>query len=416
MVRRDLSKREKHLLQLMGEQPYMTNEELCERIGYKYTEYVSTLQRKLRQMGYFDGPLMYPDLGRIFKNKVTRIHAFIMFDTSYDYVRPLIQEIDCWFTFFPLEEGIFRKYLISFMNTDTEKLEEIFDYLKEKGVIRYYHLFEQEHAWKVINPTFLIDSTEAPIWPDFDHLLEDVPVPDLRYGSFSNISLSKTAQILIEWLWAGRGECDLKKIVRTEMEYQENRKKELQEILIKEKNEKRKKEIKKDLKKLEGEPLLKDFRETYQKLFEHGVLEKTYYIYPFPRSECSTFWIFLRCGSTKDTKRVIFNFGRNKRIFTRVSLIRSVETGEWFGTIFVTGDPFLGIELIAALDRCPEIEDRKLFPVRSYPPSHFASQTISLEGYYHQKIRTLRYHYDIFSERVKQKLEEDKSVESEKRS
>ncbi len=406
MVRRDLSKREKHLLQLMGQQPNLTNEELCRIIGYKYTEYVSTLQKKLRKMGYFNGPLMYSDLGKIFQNRVTRVHAFIMFDTSYNYVRSLIQEIDCWLTFYPLEEGIFRKYMISFVNTDIKRLKDIFDYLKDQEAIRYYHLFEQKYNWEVINPTFLRDNEEAPIKPDFDHLSRETAVPDLQYSPFVNITLDKTSQVLVERLWIEHGGYDLKKIVRKEMDYRKMRRAELKEMLRNEKKEKKKKEIKFKLRDLEEKLSLRDFRKAYQFLMDHGVLEKVYYIYPFPLSRCSTFWLFVKCKSIEATKRVMFNFGRNVRIFTRVSLVQSMETGEWFGSIFATGDPFLGIELIAALDRCSEIEDRKLFPVRSFPPVHFAGQAISLEGYYNRQTRTLHYPYDTFFERVKQKLEE----------
>lgn len=390
----------------MGQQPKLTNEELCRIIGYKYAEYVSTLQKKLRKIGYFDGPLMSPDLGKIFQNRVARVHAFIMFDTSYNYVKSLIQEIDCWLTFYPLEEGIFHKYMISFINTDIKKLKDIFDYLKDHEAIRYYHLFEQKYNWEVINPTFLANDEEAPIKPDFDHLLEDTFIPDLQYSPFVDITLNRTSQVLVERLWIEHEGHDLKKIVRKEMDYRKKRRRELKEMLKKEKREKRKKEIKFKLKNLKGELSLRNFRESYQLLMDHGVLEKVYYIHPFPLSRCSTFWLFIRCRSIEATKRVMFNFGRNVRIFTRVSLVQSVETGEWFGSIFATGDPFLGIELIAALDRCPEIEDRKLFPVRSYPPVHFDSQAISLEGYYNQQTRTLHYPYDTFFEGVKQKLEE----------
>lgn len=383
----------------------MTNEELCQIIGYKYAEYVSTLQKKLRQRGYLTGPLMFPDLGMLFKNQVSRIHAFVMFDTSYDHVRSLLKEIDSWFTFFPLEEGIFRKYLISFMNSNTHKLKKIFDYLTDKGAVKYYHLFEQVHKWRVINPTFLINGSEAPIEPDFDHLLDDISVPDLEYGSFADISLNKVSQFLVERLWNGDGGCDLKKIVRGEKNFREKRKAILKEMLKKEKREERRKEIKENLKEMKKELSLGEFREAYQLLVANNILEKMYYIWPFPQSKCSRYMLFLRFDSMEDTKRAIFNFGTQARIFTRVSIVQSVETKEWYGVIYVTGDPFLGKKLIAALDRCPKIEDKKFFPVRSFPSSHWDGQSISLGEYYHPQTRTLDYPYGIFFERIRQKLE-----------
>ena len=221
MAQRDLSKKEKLLLQLMGENPYLTNEELSQIIGYKYAEYVSTLQKKLRNRGYFYGPLMFPDFGKIFKNKVSRVYAFIMFNRTYEYIRWLLKEIDCWIYFYPVEEGIFRKDVVCFINSDIQKLKKIFDYLKDSGIIQYYHLFKQEGRWEIINPTFLIGEKEAPIEPDFDHLMDDIPDPGLKYGSFANISLNEAAQLLLIYFWNGRQECDLKKIIREEKRYRE---------------------------------------------------------------------------------------------------------------------------------------------------------------------------------------------------
>ncbi len=405
MVQRDLSKREKLLLQLMGKQPHLTNEDIAGIIGFKYAEYVSTLKKKLEKRGYLTGPVMFPDLGKIFRNRVTRVIAFIMFDTSYEYIKSLLQEIDCWIYFYPLEEDIFNKYLVAFMNSDLEKLNTIFEYLRNEGVIRYYHLFEQIDKWEVINPTFLIGGLEAPIEPDFAHILDEVPIPEIEYGSFTDIPLNKITQTLIMRLWNGHGGCDLTKIIRMEKEFRTDRRKELREMLRKEQREVRRKEIKDELRELKGDLPLSEFREAYQQLAAHGILEKIYYVWPYPQSKCSIFWLWLRCSTVEATKKAIFNFGRNARIFTRVSLVQSSETGEWLGIIYVVGDPFLGGKLMTALDQVPEIEDRKLFPVRSIPASHWESRSIPME-YYDLETKTLHFPYKIFYERVKQRLEE----------
>lgn len=409
MVQRDLSKKEKQLLQLMGKQPYLTNEELCKIIGFKYSEYVLTLQKKLRKRGYFDGPIMFPDFGKIFKNKVSRVYAFILFDRTYDYIISLLQEIDCWLYFYPLEEGIFRKYLVCFMNTDTQKLKRIFDYIRDKGVIHYYHLFEQGGNWKIINPTFLINDLEVPIEPNFDHLLDNNAVPNLEYGSFADITLNKAVQLLLEHLSVGRGECDLKKIVRIEEAYRKKFRAELKEELQKEVREERRKVLNAKLRELRGDLSLREFRDAYQLLTDHGVLEKVYYVWPFPQPR-STFWLLLKCTSPEIAQRIVFNFGRDVRVFTRVSMFQSVETGVWYGTLYAVGDASLGQRLMTDLDQFEEIEDRKLFPVRSYPASHWKSQTISIEGYYNPDTQTLEYPYDLSYERVKQKLEEEISI------
>ena len=223
MLQRDVSKKEKLLLQLMGKQAYLANEDLCSIIGYKYTHSVSTLQKKLQKREYLIGPLMFADFGRIFRNRVCRVYAFIMFDTSYDYIRSLLQEIDCWLYFYPLEEGLFRKYFVGFMSNDTDKLNQIFEYLLQSGIIHYYHLFEQEGKWEVINPTFLLeDGTDAPIEPNFNGLLDDVLIPDLQYKSFVDISLTAMTSLL-EHLWVGRTGCNLKKILIEEKKYREKR-------------------------------------------------------------------------------------------------------------------------------------------------------------------------------------------------
>jgi hypothetical protein len=406
MVQRDLSKKEKLLLQLMGRQPYLTNRELSRIIGYKYAEYVSTLQKKLQKREYFSGPLMFADLGKIFKNTVSRVYAFIMFDTTYDYVRSLLQEIDCWLYFYPMEEGIFRKYMVGFMNSDIQELRKIFEYLKKEGVIYYYHLFEQHGKWEVINPTFLVGDREAPIKPDFDHLSANTPVPDLQYGSFADIPLNYAAQLLTIYLWDGHEGCDIKKIIRKEKKYREELRKPLKKKLGKTKKGERNL-IKSKLKELKGDLLLNEFREAYKMLVENNILEKVYYVWPFPHSQCSKFWLLIRSNSLEDTQRIIFNFGRDVRIFTRVSMVRSAETNEWYGAVYATGDTFLAGELMTALDRYPEIEERKLFPARSYPSSQWQARSIPIEGYYSPETQILDYPYSLFYERVKQKVEED---------
>ncbi len=406
MVRKDLSGREKQLLQLLGTHPYLTNEELSRTIGFKYAEYVSTLQKKLQKREYLIGPYMEPDLGMIFKNTVTNVRAFIMFDKPYNYIKSLLKEIECWLSFLPLEEGLFRKYVVGFLSTDVQKLKNIFDYLTDNEVIQYYHFFEQKDKWKVINPTFLINGSEAPVEPDFDHLLDEISVPDLTCGPFVDVTLSKVAKTLIMYLWNGTGECDLRRIIRIEKKFRVQRRKELRDMLRKEKWDVRREELKTELRGLKGELPLREFKETYRLLMNHGVFEKIYYVWPFPPSKCSRFMLLLKCESLEDTKRIIFNFGRNTRIFTRVAMGQSVETGEWYGTIYAVGDPFLGGKLMTALDRYPEIVDRKLFPMRSYPSDKWETQSITME-YYDPKMQSLTFPYDSYFERVKQRVEED---------
>jgi hypothetical protein len=406
MVQKDLSSREKLLLQLLGDNPHSTNEELSQAIGFKYAEYVATLRKRLREREYLIGPYMRPDLGKIFRNKVSLVRAFIMFDKSYDGIRSLIREIDCWLSFYPLEEGIFGKYIINFLSNDLSKLKKIFDYIQKKGAIQYYHLFEQEDKWKMITPTFLKEGEEVPNEPNFNRLLDDIPLPDLTPGSFAHITLNKVARILIMHLWRGAGRCDLRKIVRIEKEFRKKRRKELKEMLRKEKWEIRRKEFKNELKDLRGDLNLKDFRESYHMLIEHDILEKFYFILPFSFSKCSQFIFFLRCEEYDMTKRAIFNFNRGSRIFTQVSMVKSMETKDWFGAIYAAGDPFLEKKLMTSLDDCPQIIDRKLFPIRSYPPSYFENRSIPIDMYYDPQTQEFELPYGIFYKRVKQRLEE----------
>ncbi|MBU7032587.1 MAG: hypothetical protein HXS53_08650 [Theionarchaea archaeon] len=407
MLQRDLSKKEKLLLQLMGKQAYLANEDLCSIIGYKYTQYVSTLQKKLQKREYLIGPLMFADFGRIFRNRVCRVYAFIMFDTSYNYIRSLLQEIDCWLYFYPLEEGLFRKYFVGFMCNDTDKLNQIFEYLLQAGIIHYYHLFEQEGKWEVINPTFLLeDGTDAPIEPNFKGLLGDVVIPDLQYKSFVDISLTAMTSLL-EHLWVGRTGCNLKKMLIEEKKYREKRRKELKYLLISCPDEETAQKLKTELIELTGDPSLSEYRNTYNLLMDHDVLEKVYFVWPFPQSKCSQFILLLRCKSVAMTKRVMVNFGKNCRLFTRVAMLRSVTTGQWYGTIFATADPFLSGKLMTSLDACPEIEDRKLFPTRSFPSNQWASRSIPLEGYYNPETQILEYPYDVYAKKIRQRLEEE---------
>ena len=368
----DLPLKRKLVLQWLGKNPDITNEELTILAKYKNPIYVSTVKRKLKENGYISGPYYDVDLGRFSQNRLTRMIAVLMFHKDYAFIIELLKKIKCFVTLYPVFEQSFKMLIASFVCSDEVKLKRIFDYLLERNILVYYDLYLQEDAWYIRNPLFLDnDCHPVSLIPSLQGLLDETEIHSLSLGEFCGVSLSKCDLSLIEDLFIGIGECNLQEISRYE-------------------------------RKREG--LLYTYSElklSMKKLLQHRIIKKYYNVYPIPRERCSRFLLLMRSSEREKTDRLLFNFGKHARILEWLTYWKSIAKKDVYGVVQCVCHPSFLIKLLQNLDRYEEIEDKKFYFLRSFPPSYWVMQTISTE-HYNSQSNTLHYPYEEYLEDIRE--------------
>ena len=132
------------LLDILGHNPNTTDIVIAKKVGFRYYNYVSTVKNTiLKPKGYLSGPSYWIDLSQISYNKLNRLIFFIMFPKEYDYhtLSEILKKIECWSFIYPLEESTFNQISVTIYSTNHEKIINIFEYLKNNGIIFYYDVY-----------------------------------------------------------------------------------------------------------------------------------------------------------------------------------------------------------------------------------------------------------------------------------
>lgn len=369
---RDLNTNEMKLLQQLGNDPGLTNKKLARLLGLKTSSYVSTLKTSLEERGYSVGPYYQIDYGRLFSNRMRKAIAIILFEQSYQYIFSLLKNIECFSYLYPVEERFFRSYMAGIFDSNTEAIKRIFDFLKQKGVIFHYELYLQDYQTYVICPTFLVDCQRATFVPPLNNLLDDTTVPDLSFGEWEAVPLSPPEQALITYFEQGAS------LLTSAMEK-------------------------------EGEKgnffTYAEWKAAKERLMSRKIMQPVYDIFPLPSEECSHFFLFLHGETPSHTKKMLFNFGKNSRLFKKIFLWTSFSTRKTYGVMYCIAHPDFTIRLLTQLDNYKEIEDKKFFIMRQ-KPSAWEGKSISLKDY-DPDTGTLYYPYEAYFEKVKTFVEEN---------
>ncbi|MBU7044821.1 MAG: hypothetical protein HXS54_00170 [Theionarchaea archaeon] len=367
----NLPLKRKSLLQYLGTNPNVTNEELTTLSKYKNPVYASTVKRKLKRDGYVAGPYYDVDLGRFAKNRLTRLFAVLMFRKDYPFIINLLRKIDCFVTLYPVFEQSFKMLIASFVCSDELKLKNIFDWLLEQEILVYFDLYVQKDAWYLRNPSFITERRNpVSLIPSLDGLLDEIEIPDLSLGTFCGITLNRCDLSLIEDLFVGIGECNLRKISRYERK-RENLFFTYSELKL-----------------------------SMKKLLEHRIISRYYNVYPFPRERCSRFILLMRSSEKEKTQLLLFNFGKNARLQERLTYWKSLSGREEYGVVQCACHPSFLIKLLQNLDKYEEIEDKKFYFLRSFPASYWVMQAINTR-YYNTQTQELFYPYEDYLEEIK---------------
>lgn len=368
----DLNPTEMKLLHYLGKDPEYTNRTLARLLELKNPSYISTLKANLEERQYFVGPYYQTDYGKLFRNRIRKAMAIILFEKSYEFMFSLLKYIGCFSYLYPLEERFFRSYMLGIFDSDTEGIKKILDYLKKEGVIFYYELYLQDSQTYVICPSFFAGSRQTPFVPPLNNLLEDMDIPDLSFGTCKADPLSLPEQKLISYF--EMGDCRLTEIMDAEKER-------------------------------EHFFTYAEWKNAKKQLEDCGVIQPTYDVYPLPTVDCSHFFLFLQARPLQTTEKIILNLGKNSRLFKKIFLWTSYHTGETYGVIYCISHPEFTIKLLQQLDMYEEIEDKKFFTVRK-KLSLWEGKSISME-YYDFSSCTLYYPYDTYLEKIKAFVEEN---------
>jgi len=359
------------LLQNLEKNPYITDEELSDAIGYIYKSSVIKLKNFLEEIGYISPPFHQIDYRKLAKNKLSLVNAIIMFDGDYAYVRDLLSLIESYKTFYPIIEQGYPAYLFTFFTTEEGKIRKILEYLREKGVILYYELFKQNFRWYFEYPKFSIKKDPDLFTPNFE--FAETEFPRMRYGKYEG-HLNFCDTRLVMHLEIGTG--TLSKIRKCEYEKFGNSFSYLQ------------------------------LKNSYKKLTEKRIASKYYNIRPVPNKECHRGLVLLRCEDFEMTKRLIFNIGKNKRVFEKITYWKSLDKKKDYGVIQFFYDSVFFTKFLIGIDNIEEIVEKKMFFLRTFPTNYWRNQSISME-YYDLEKQELHFPYNKFFEAVKDKIDQD---------
>jgi len=369
---RDLNPTEMKLLDLLGKNPEYTNKKLTALIGLKNPSYISTLKTQLEDKHYLVGPYAQSDYGRIFKNRLRKAIVIVLFERPYQEIVSLLESIRCFSYLYPIEERFFKGYIMGIFDSDTEEIIHIFDYLKKEGIIFHYELYEQEYKTHVLTPSFFSNSEKSTFVPVLQNLCTDTTIPDLEFGSFSGISLSQPEQTLISYF--EQGVWKLTQIMETERE--------------------------------KGQfYTYAEWKAAKDRLRFHDCIRPVCDIFPLPTMDCAHFFLFIRAHDLATTKKIIFNFGKDARLYRKVFLWTSYKTSTPYGVIYCISHPEFTIRLLRQLDMYEEIEDMKFFVIRK-EFSLWRGKSIAMHRY-DARAHTLYYPYTQYLNQMKALIEED---------
>jgi len=364
------------LLQELSKNPYISNKDLINIAGFKDRTYPTIAKRELTRQGYLTENNFEIDYGRLCKNEIDILYAFIVFDCEDEYLQKILRSIRSYRESFSLVEICFSSYLVSFYSDDNKKIREILDYLVDKGIVYSYIIYKRHHKYYWRYPVFIKgNGKQASSIPSFDNLLKDREIPDLNFGKYER-RLSLMDLRIIDHFQAGNLNCNLKKIQKYEKEHGN---------------------------------LFSYFKlkKSLRELIKRRIIEKKPYIFPYPSKECYKFVLCLRANTFENTQKIIFNLGEKTRIFEKITYVSSLDNKKKFGFLECVTSPVFFIKLMRNLDMYNEIVEKRVYIIKNYSKS-LPAKNIPLE-YYDLKTQELHFPFDEFFQDIKRMIEDDKN-------
>jgi hypothetical protein len=112
----------------------------------------------------------------------------------------------------------------------------------------------------------------------------------------------------------------------------------------------------------------------------------------------------LRSDDFENTRKIVFNFGKNARLQKNITYWISYSDRKIFGLIQCICDPLFLIDVLKKLDTYREIREKKFYFLRSYPLTYWSSQSITTD-YYDYKTQTLHYPYQKYFSEIREEAD-----------
>ncbi|MBU7012096.1 MAG: hypothetical protein HXS46_15535 [Theionarchaea archaeon] len=358
-----LNDNEKGLLTVLGRNPDISLKELVNRSNYKRKSSIIRKINQFKEKDFLWGPVYKFDCGKLCKNPLYSLFCIIELGKNYKTVLEYLKLIEPLIWVYPVLSSHKKVLSAEFLSSNIAEVQALLHLLKDHNIITGYIVRARRHRVVRENPDFFGDPV-----PSLDNLFNPCNLTDISLGHHDT-----------EW-----NECDI-----ATLSYLHGGYKSIKLIEI----------LKKERKLHNREWKYTQIKYSYEKMCRKKLINKIYYIRPYPLHQCADFYLFLKTEDIELTKTILCNFAKGGRIRREYSLL-----DDW-GLIGCICHPSFSIGLMHRLDQIEEITEKELYHVRSFPPGMRYMGGHSEFEYYDVKTQTLEYPYHIFKERIKEKLE-----------
>ncbi|KYK33223.1 MAG: hypothetical protein HXS46_02545 [Theionarchaea archaeon] len=360
-----LNDNEKELLTVLGRNPEISLKELLAHTSYKW---MSTIVRKIEEFeekNILRGPVYQSDHGKLCRNPLRSLFCIVELSKSYETVIEYLKLIEPLAWVYPVLSSHKNLLGAGFLSSNDTEVKALLQLLKDSDIIADYIVRVRCHRDVIETPNFFGDPN-----PSLGNLLDPCDICDFSYGHYDT-----------EW-----NECDIATLSYLRGGYKSIK---LIEILKKER-------------KLHNRIwTYNQIKYSYEKMCKTRLINRIYYIHPYPVEQCADFYLFFKTDDIKLTQRILHNFAKGGRIFREYSLY-----GEW-GLMGCVCHPAFVLGLMHNLDQVEEIIEKELYHVRSFPPGISYVGGHSEFDYYDYETQKLEYPYHTFEEKIKEKLENE---------
>ncbi len=358
---RELTDREKELLNVIGSHPDASLKELVNRTSYKRTTTVSRKLQQFKEQGILFGPVYQTDYGKLCKNPLHGLECIVEFNQSYETVMSYLMLIEPLLSMYPILSPRQKALLVGFLSSNDAETEALLQLLKDKNIITNYIMRVLSTMPVKENPNFFGDPT-----PSLKNVLTPCELPDMSFGYHCT-----------DW-----SECDIAILPYMERGTM------LMEILRKEL-------------KLNKEWTYEQLRYSRNKMLTNGLIEKVYQFSPYPNIQCVPFFLFFKTDDITVTQGILCNFARGERVYREYALF-----GKWGGLACISHPLFL-TDLMRKLDRIDEITEVELYPFRYISPEKSYISYLREYKYFDVDTQTLEYPYAVYKEKIREKIESE---------
>jgi len=360
-----LTDNEKQLLTVLGRHPDMSMNELLNNTPYKQVSTVVKKVNQFKERTIISGPVYSVDYGKLCVNTLHRLYCIVELKRDYETVISYLKLIEPLIWVYPVLSS--RKELVNvgLLSSDDAEVSALLQLLKDNNIITDYIVRARRDKRIIENPNFFGDPV-----PSLDNLLSPCELPTTSFGEYDT-----------EW-----NECDIRTLAYLYGGYEGIKLTKIQK----------------------KERILHDriwkyqqVRYSYEKMVKNKLIEKEYYIAPFPLDRCADFYLFLKTEDMHLTRRILCNFARGGRVLKEYMLYDN------WGTVGCVCHPLFVADLMHELDQVDEITERELYRVRSFPPGIFYAGEHTEFNYYNVETQRLEYPYSRYRGKIKEKLERE---------